>query len=192
MNLLELFVKIGVDDQASDKISGISSGITGKLATAGKAVVGVMGAATAAAGAAAMAVGKMAFDSYAEFEQLEGGVEKLFGSSADVVKGYAQEAYSTMGLSANQYMSQVTSFSAALISDLDGDTAAAGERANVAMKAIADNVSIFGSDVQDVQNAFQGFAKQNYTMLDNLKLGRQSRIAQYKPCENGETLRLAA
>lgn len=199
MTLLELAIKIFADDQASQKIDEVSSGITGKLANAGHAVAGVMTAATAAAGAAAVAVGKMAFDSYAEFEQLEGGVQKLYGASGrtieeyaqsvgksvedvrgeygklteaqDIVMNNAQSAYKTMGLSANQYMSQVSSFSASLISSLGGDTVAAAERANVAMTAIADNVSIFGSDVQDVQNAFQGFAKQNYTMLDNLKLG---------------------
>ena len=115
--------------------------------------------------------GKAAFDAYADFEQLSGGVEKLFGDAYDTVQANADAAFANMGLSANDYMSQVTSFSAALINDLGGDTEAAAAAADKAMTSMADNASIFGSDVQSVQNAYQGFAKQNYTMLDNLKLG---------------------
>lgn len=109
--------------------------------------------------------------SYAEFEQLEGGVKKLFGTSSDTIMKYAQDAYKNAGLSANEYMTQITNFSASLISSLGGDTAAAVEIGNMAVNDMADNVNTFGSNMADVQNAYQGFAKQNYTMLDNLKLG---------------------
>lgn len=155
----------GMADTGGNKIGG---GMSKGLKIAGKAAVAAIGAATTA-------IGYLVTNSvkaYAQFEQLEGGVKKLFGDdAAQTVMNYANNAFQTMGLNANQYMEQVTSFSAALINSMGGDTAAAAERANVAMKAIADNVSIFGSDVASVQNAFQGFAKQNYTMLDNLKLG---------------------
>ena len=109
--------------------------------------------------------------SYAEFEQLAGGVKNLFDTSADEVMSYAKNAYKNAGLSANEYMTQVTSFSASLISSLGGDTAEAAKIANMAIEDMADNVNVFGSHMEDVQNAYQGFAKQNYTMLDNLKLG---------------------
>lgn len=170
MNLLDLMVKIGVDDQASSRIAGIADGakgVAGGVAAAGAAIAG----AAAAAGAGVAAIGKQALDSYASYEQLSGGVEKLFGDASDAVARNAQEAYKTTGMSANQYMEQATSFSAALIGSLGGDTAKAAEQADVAMRAMSDNVNVFGSNMGDVQNAFQGFAKQNYTMLDNLKLG---------------------
>lgn len=174
------------------------SGIDSAVKSAGKAFAGLAATAakvTAAAGVAAAggiaAVGKMALDSYAQYEQLSGGVDKLYGDAADKLRGYAQQAYMTAGMSANQYMEQATSFSAAMISSLGGDQQKAAEMTDVAMRAMSDNVNVFGSNMEDVQNAFQGFAKQNYTMLDNLKLGRHT-IAEYKPCENGETLRLAA
>lgn len=124
-----------------------------------------------AVGAAATAVGvltKNAVASYAEYEQLAGGVKKLYNTAADEVMQYANEAYKTSGMSANQYMEQATSFSAALVNSLNGDFSAAAKQTDVAMRAISDNVNTFGGDVANVQNAFQGFAKQNYTMLDNL------------------------
>lgn len=179
MDLFDLLVKIIMDDSefnkgidgARSKADGFGKNFSKGMKTAGKAAV-------AAIGAASTAIGYLVTNSvkaYAEYEQLVGGVEKLFNNefskASDIVIKNASEAYKTMGLSANQYMEQVTSFSAALINSMGGDTAAAADRANLAMKAIADNVSIFGSDVASVQNAFQGFAKQNYTMLDNLKLG---------------------
>ncbi len=113
-----------------------------------------------------------ATDSYADFEQLVGGVETLFGASADIIKGYADNAYETAGMSANQYMETVTSFSASLLQGLEGDTAAASEAAHKAVVDMSDNANKMGTDVGLIQNAYQGFAKQNYTMLDNLKLGR--------------------
>lgn len=116
-------------------------------------------------------VGKQAFNSYAEYEQLVGGVETLFGKSAPVVEKYAERAYKTAGLSANNYMNTVTSFSASLIQSLDGDTAKAAEVADRAIRDMSDNANKMGTDISSIQNAYQGFAKQNYTMLDNLKLG---------------------
>lgn len=109
--------------------------------------------------------------SYAEYEQLSGGVEKLFGKSADTIKKYADAAYKNAGINANDYMTQITSFSASLISSLGGDTAAAAEIGNMAINDMSDNANTFGTSITDIQNAYQGFAKQNYTMLDNLKLG---------------------
>lgn len=117
------------------------------------------------------AAGKAAIDSYANYEQLVGGVETLFGDSADVVKGYAEEAFSTVGMSCNAYMETVTGFAASLVSGLGGDTATAAQKANTAVADMADNANKMGTDMQSIQNAYQGFAKQNYTMLDNLKIG---------------------
>lgn len=171
MNLLDLLVKIGVDDKASERIGAISGKMKSGLASAAKAGAAAVAAGVAAAGAGVVAIGKASLEAYANYEQLSGGVEKLFGEAADSVQKHAKEAYETSGMSANQYMQQVTSFSAALINSLGGDTAKAAEQADVAMRAISDNVNVFGSNMEDVQNAFQGFAKQNYTMLDNLKLG---------------------
>ena len=167
----------GVDTKPSGKkmgggvVEGLKGGLSaGKVAIAAALATAVTYAATAVAGTVKDVVAG-AFNNYADYEQLVGGIEKLYGDSADKMLAYADNAYMTMGKSKNEYMNQVTSFSAALINDLGGDTAAAADQANLAMTAIADNVSIFGSNVEDVQNAYQGFAKQNYTMLDNLKLG---------------------
>lgn len=179
MDLFDLVAKITLDSSEYEKgIKGAEEGVSAlssKWAVAGKAV-GVVGTATVAAvGAAATAVGvltKKSVEAYAEYEQLSGGVRKLFGeeASAEVMK-YANDAYKTAGMSANQYMEQATSFSAALINSLGGDQMKAAEQTDVAMRAISDNFNTFGGDISNIQNAFQGFAKQNYTMLDNLKLG---------------------
>lgn len=157
--------------------SGISAGsgaaksalssIGGAAATAGKLAVAGLGAVTGAV----TAVGGAALGAYADYEQLSGGVETLFGSSASTLKAYADEAYRTAGMSANQYMTQATSFAASLVQSVGGDTAKAAEYANMAMIDMSDNVNKMGSDMQSVQDAYQGFAKQNFTMLDNLKLG---------------------
>lgn len=199
MNLLDLMVKIGVQDEASGKVGGIASNITGGL---GKAVAGVAkigAAATAAAAGAAVAIGTAAVNSYAEQEQLWGGVQKLYGAagmsleeyaqsvgqSVDEAKGKydelrqaeglvaqnAQQAFKTAGMSSNEYMETATQFSASLINSLSGDTVEAARQTDVAMRAISDNVNTFGSDMGSVSDAFKGFSKQNYTMLDNLKLG---------------------
>lgn len=121
--------------------------------------------------AAALELGKSALDAYASYEQLTGGVETLFGESADKVKRYAGNAYETAGMSANAYMETVTSFSASLLQSLGKDTDQAADYAHKAIVDMSDNANKMGSNITDIQNAYQGFAKQNYTMLDNLKLG---------------------
>ena len=122
-------------------------------------------------GGAMINVGKQAIQSYAEYEQLVGGVETLFKDSAPIVEKYANEAYKTAGLSANEYMETVTSFSASLLQSLGGDTQKTAEYSNRAIIDMSDNANKMGTDMTMLQNAYQGFAKQNYTMLDNLKLG---------------------
>ena len=122
-------------------------------------------------GSAVVNVGKQAYSSYAEYEQLVGGVETLFGDSSDKLIEYANVAYKTAGLSANKYMEQATSFSATLLQGLGGDTEKAVEYANLAIIDMSDNANKMGTDMTMIQNAYQGFAKDNYTMLDNLKLG---------------------
>ena len=116
-------------------------------------------------------IGKQALDSYADYEQLVGGVETLFKNNAKTVKKHASDAYKTSGLSANEYMETVTSFSASLLQSLNNDTKKSAEVANRAIIDMSDNANKMGTDMYMIQNAYQGFAKQNYTMLDNLKLG---------------------
>lgn len=175
MNLFELFVKIGADtteankgiDEVGQKTSGLGEKLKSGLATAGKvAVAGVAAGATAIG-----ALGTKAVAAYADYEQLVGGVETLFKDSQDQVMDYANNAYKTAGLSANEYMETVTSFSASLLQSLDGDTSAAADKANLAITDMSDNANKMGTDMTSIQNAYQGFAKANYTMLDNLKLG---------------------
>lgn len=154
-------------DELGDKLSsGMKKGLD-VAAKIGK--VAAAGVAAATAGVAALT--KEAMAQYSEYEQLVGGVETLFKESADTVMGYAENAYKTAGLSANEYMNTVTSFSASLLQSLDNDTAQAAEKANLAITDMADNANKMGTAMESIQNAYQGFAKQNYTMLDNLKLG---------------------
>ena len=160
MNLFELFVKIGVDDQASDKISSLSSKLGGGLATAAK--IGAAAVGVAATGIAALT--KSAVENYAEYEQLVGGVETLFKDSAGVVQEYAANAYKTAGLSANEYMETVTSFSASLLQSLGEDTELTAEYADRAVTDMSDNANKMGTSMEMIQNAYQGFAKQNYTI----------------------------
>lgn len=160
MDLFDLFIKIGVKDDASDKVANLTSKLGGGL----KAAAGAGVAAVAAAGTGIAALTKTAIDNYAEYEQLVGGVETLFKDSAGRVQEFAASAYKTAGLSANEYMSTVTSFSASLISSLDGDTTAAAEYANRAIVSMSDNANKMGSSMESIQNAYQGFAKQNYTI----------------------------
>lgn len=167
MNLFELFVKIGVDDQASDKVGAVGDKIKSGLGKAAK----VAGAAVTAAATAAGALVKQSTEAYANYEQLVGGVDTLFKKSSQKVQAYAANAYKTAGLSANQYMETVTSFSASLLQSVGGDTDKAAEKANMAITDMSDNANKMGSSMVDVENAYKGFAKQNYTMLDNLKLG---------------------
>lgn len=150
--------------------SGFNSGIkkVGSIATKGLAVLGT---AVSGLGAAFVATNKSALESVASLEQNIGGVETLFKESADEVIKNAKLAYKTAQISANGYMSTVTSFSASLLQGLGGDTAKAAEIANIAIIDMADNANKMGTSMESIQNAYQGFAKQNYTMLDNLKLG---------------------
>ena len=122
-------------------------------------------------GSTILNVGKEALNSYADYEQLVGGVETLFKDNAETVENYANNAYKTAGLSANEYMNTVTSFSASLLQSLNGDTAKSAQVADMAITDMSDNANKMGTDMSMIQNAYQGFAKQNYTMLDNLKLG---------------------
>ena len=188
MNLFELFVKIGVDDQASGKLKDISGKLGNGLKTAAKIGTAAVGA--AAAGITALT--KAAVDNYAEYEQLVGGVQTLFGLQGQSLEEYAatvgkttdealdewlkyttgerkilnasEKAYKTAGMSANEYMQTVTGFSAALIQGLGGDTAKAADMANLAVTDMADNANKMGTSMELIQNAYQGFAKDNFTI----------------------------
>lgn len=200
--LLDLFIKIGVDDQASSKIGGVAKKASSAFSKIGSAAVGGMKFAAKGVAVAAGAIATLstaAVKTYADYEQLVGGVETLFGAggkslveyvndvgkySPEITKQYndlmaaqtkvmddADAAYKTAGLSANDYMETVTGFAAALNSSLGGNTQKAAEYANMAVVDMADNANKMGTSMESIQNAYQGFAKQNYTMLDNLKLG---------------------
>ena len=158
-----------IDDagDAADK----SSGKFEKFGSVLKGIGAAMGAVAVAAGAAAVSLGKEVIAAYADYEQLVGGVDTLFKESSQELQTYAANAYKTAGMSANDYMETVTSFSASLISSLGGDTEAAVKYADMAITDMSDNANKMGTDMELIQNAYQGFAKQNYTMLDNLKLG---------------------
>lgn len=199
MNLLDLMVKIGVDDQASSKVDSLAGKITGALGTAAGVATKAVAAGVAAVTAATGAITKSSLDAYGAYEQNVGGIQKLFGNMGKSLDEYAEltgnavdavaekwgvleqsqnmvlqnaaNAYKNAGMSANQYMEQVTGFSAALITSLGNDTVAAANYAEIAMVDMSDNANTFGTDMQSIQWAYQGFAKQNYTMLDNLKLG---------------------
>ncbi len=151
----------------TEKSEGLLNKLGGVASTVAKGAVAGFSALTAAV----TAIGGAALTAYADYEQLVGGVDTLFGDASGTLQQYAADAYKTAGMSANQYMEQATSFAASLVSSCGGDTAQAAEYANMAMGDMSDNVNKMGSNMVDVQNAYQGFAKQNYTMLDNLKLG---------------------
>ena len=175
MDVFDLVAKIRLDSSEYEEGVGKAKGTFSTLASGvgnGLATVAKVGAAAVAAGVAGVtALTKMGVDGYAQYEQLAGGVETLFKESQSAVMGYAENAYKTAGMSANQYMETVTSFSASLIQSLDGDTAKAAEVGNMAITDMSDNANKMGTSIEMIQNAYQGFAKQNYTMLDNLKLG---------------------
>ena len=175
MDLMTLAAKIELDDSSYRK--GVSN-----AEKMGKNLAGKMSAATVAVGnlaadmvrkgiSAINGVVSGAIDGYADYQQLIGGVETLFKTSADKVSKYAKQSYKTTGLSANDYMQTVTSFSASLLKGLGGDTEKAADLADMAITDMADNANKMGTDIGSIQAAYQGFAKQNYTMLDNLKLG---------------------
>lgn len=167
MNLLDLAVKITCDDQASSNVDKISDGIKNKLGAAAKAGV----AAVAAVGTATIAIGKTALDAYSNYEQLVGGIDTLFKSSSAKMQQYAANAYQTAGVSANRYMEISTSFAAALISSLGGNTEAAADMANTAITDMSDNANKMGTSLETVQEAYMSLSRGNYEMLDSLKLG---------------------
>ena len=162
----------GFDKKVGSGIaSNVGAGISAKAVAIGNIVSSaVLSAANAAASGIGSVIGG-ALSNYANYEQLVGGVETLFSESAAAVRQHADEAFKTAGLSANAYMETVTGFSASLLQSLDGDTAKAAETADRAVRDMSDNANKMGTDMASIQNAYQGFAKQNYTMLDNLKLG---------------------
>ena len=159
-----IILKTKIDD------SGLKKGFTKMKDLTKKASksFAVIGAATTAA---TIAITKMAVSAYADYEQLVGGVETLFKGSAGKVLEYASQAFKNAGVSANEYMQSVTSFSASLISSLAGDTEKAADIANMALIDISDNANKMGSDIASITTAYQGFAKGQYMLLDNLKLG---------------------
>ena len=160
-----------VDDSAKEVSNGgftIMKGALANLVSQGitAAINGVK-----KLGQAIVDVGKQSIGNYATYEQLVGGVETLFKDSAGLVVEYAENAYKTAGMSANEYMDTVTSFSASLLQGLGGDTEKAAQIADMAIRDMSDNANKMGTDMTMIQNAYSGFAKQNFTMLDNLKLG---------------------
>lgn len=167
MNLLDLAVKITCDDQASGEVDKIGDGIKNKLATAAKAGV----AAVTALSTATVAIGKTALDAYSNYEQLVGGIDTLFKASSGKMQQYAANAYQTAGVSANRYMEISTSFAAALISSLGGNTEAAADMANTAITDMSDNANKMGTSLETVQEAYMSLSRGNYEMLDSLKLG---------------------
>lgn len=160
------------EDKAGKNTLTLGDLIKGNLISEG-IVAGIKGLASAmkTVGSTLIDVGKQAIESYADYEQLVGGVDTLFKDSSSKVQEYASNAYKTAGLSANDYMETVTSFSASLLQSLGSDTAKSAEVADMAITDMADNSNKMGTSMESIQNAYQGFAKQNYTMLDNLKLG---------------------
>lgn len=168
MDVFELVAKIRLDSseyeqgvgKAKSTFSSLASGVKTGLSTVAK----VGGAAIAAGAAGVAALAKAGVEGYAQYEQLVGGVETLFKESQNIVMGYAENAYKTAGMSANEYMETVTSFSASLIQSLDGDTAKAAEVGNMAITDMSDNANKMGTSIEMIQNAYQGFAKQNYTI----------------------------
>ena len=174
-------VSRGYDDAGNklDEFGNIADKSDSKFERLGGTLKGVgvaVGAVVVAAGAAAVALGKEIVAAYADDEQLVGGVDTLFKDSSAAVQEYASNAFKTAGISANEYMETVTGFSASLIQSLGGDTEKAAKYADMAITDMSDNANKMGTDMSLIQNAYQGFAKGNMTMLDNLKLGRQKNM----------------
>jgi hypothetical protein len=167
LNLFELFVKIGVDDQASGNLSKLSSSLGKGLATAAKIGTAAVGA--AAAGITALTTA--AVKNYAEYEQLVGGAQLMFGNAYDTVAKNAQDAYKTVQMSQNEYLQQVNGFATGLKTALDGNEQAAADLAHRIIQAEADIVAATGNTQENVANAFAGIMKSNFTMLDNLQIG---------------------
>lgn len=175
MDVFELTAKIGLDKSEYESglkdAKGSMSGFASSVGKGLKTVAKVGGTAIAAGAAGVAALTKMGVEGYAQYEQLVGGVDTLFKTANKTVMAYAENAYKTAGMSANEYMNTITSFSASLIQGLGGDTEKAAELGNMAITDMSDNANKMGTSMESIQNAYQGFAKQNYTMLDNLKLG---------------------
>lgn len=172
-NTVSSVVKGAMDD-AQNTVNKGSTGISGALGKMGSVAGGVAKGISVGIGVASTAIvglGKQAVNAYGEYEQLVGGVETLFKENASTVITNASNAYKTAGMSANEYMTTVTSFSASLLQSLGNDTVKASEMADMAITDMSDNANKMGTSMEMIQNAYQGFAKQNYTMLDNLKLG---------------------
>lgn len=163
-------LKSGLND-AKKEASNFSSNLATYGRAGAKLFAGAMIAGATTATTAIIGVTQKAVRNFADYEQLVGGVETLFKDSSDTVMGYAEQAYRTAGLSANQYMEQATAFSASLLQSLGGDTEEVAKVTDMAITDMADNANKMGTSIENIQNAYQGFAKQNYTMLDNLKLG---------------------
>lgn len=168
MNGGEVIFKFKGDDKDLEKKT---NGVTGKLKASTVALGNLMSSAIEKVGSSLLGLGKDALQGVADLEQNIGGVETLFKDSADTVIENSKKAYTTAGIDANKYMEQITSFSASLLQSLGGDTAEAAKVGDMAIQDMADNSNKFGTTIENIQNAYQGFAKQNYTMLDNLKLG---------------------
>ena len=176
MNNAEVLVKFKGDtkdlDQKTEKANSVLKGFGKGLAGVVGVAAGIAATAIAATTKAVVDLTKASVDAYADFEQLAGGIEKLYGDSADKVMEYANEAYKTVGMTANQYMSSTTAFSAKLLRDLGGDANAAAEYADKAMRQIADNANTYGKyTIDELTGVYQALAKGMYTTLDNLNLG---------------------
>ena len=168
MNGAEVLIKFKGDTSGANKsIDGLKSKVSSLASGLAKGIA----SATAIAGASIVAMTKKAVDSFANYEQLVGGVETLFKDSADIVQQYASQSYKTAGISANNYMETITSFSASLLQSLNNDTKKSAEVADRAIRDMADNANKMGTPIENIQSAYQAFAKQNFTLLDNLKLG---------------------
>lgn len=162
-------LKISFDAFAGG-VKAVAAGIKVAFDTTAAAVKATI-TTTAAATAAVTTYAKAAYTAYSEYQQLIGGVDTLFKANSENIQEYAAEAYQTAGMSANRYLDQVVKFSASLIQGLEGDTQSAAAIANVAIQDMSDNVSKFGSELSSIENAYQGFSKKNFTLLDNLRLG---------------------
>lgn len=190
--IFKLFGTIGVDtseaDKGIDKVKNSAKKLGTTMQSIGTALSKTGKMMTAAITAPAIAAVTASIKAFADLEQAIGGIETMFKGSADKVIKNSETAYKRAGVSGVQYMEQLTSFSASLLQGLGGDTEKAADLADTAMVDMSDNANKFGTNIESIQDAYQGFAKQNYTMLDNLKLGGHNRLAQYKPLENGGTL----
>lgn len=164
-SLMDVFSGTLLGNVVSDGLRTVANGIT----EIGKTAANM-----------AVSIGKASLDSYADYEQLVGGVETLYKDSAGIIESYAKDAYKNVGLSANEYMETSTSFAASLVSSLGGNTEKAAEMANTAISDMSDNANKMGTNISSIQDAYNGFAKQNYTMLDNLKLGYGGTQAEMK------------